>query len=87
MAAQRTTRPWMHNLTANPDVTVQDEAKIYPMRVHEVVDSFARDRIWPLALDAFPQYQQYLDRAAQTGRMIPIFIAEPVESAQNEVTE
>ena len=72
---------WVYNLRANPDVIVQDETNIYTMRVREVVDSAERDRVWPIALEAFPRYQRYLDSAAQAGRVIPVFVAEPVESA------
>ena len=72
---------WVENLRANPDVTLQDETELYTMRVREVVDSAERDRIWPIALAAFPRYQRYLESAAQAGRVIPVFIAEPVGPA------
>lgn len=71
---------WVYNLRADPNVTIQDETKIYTMRVREVVDDSERDRLWPIALEAFPRYQRYLDDASQEGRLIPIFVAEPVES-------
>lgn len=73
---------WAQNLRVNPDVTVQDETKIYTMRVREVVEPAERNRIWPLAVAAFPRYQQYLVSAEQRGRVIPVFVAEPVISAQ-----
>ena len=72
---------WVYNLRANPDVTIQDETEIYTMRVREVTDSVERDRIWPIALEAFPRYHLYEETAGRTGRVIPVFIAEPVESA------
>ena len=71
---------WVYNLRADPNVTIQDETKIYTMRVREVVDSAERDRLWPIALEAFPRYQSYQDNAGKEGRVIPIFVAEPVES-------
>lgn len=69
---------WVHNLRANPDVTLQDGTAIYTMRVREVVDAEERERVWPIALAAFPRYQLYEQNAGQTGRIIPVFIAEPV---------
>ena len=69
---------WVHNLRAHPDVTIQDEVQVYTMRVREVVDSDERERIWPIAVAAFPRYERYLESAGQSGRLIPIFIAESV---------
>ena len=72
---------WVYNLRTHPDVTIQDETKTYTMRVREVVNSVERDRLWAIALEAFPRYQLYQDNAGQVGRVIPVFVAEPVESA------
>jgi F420H(2)-dependent quinone reductase len=72
---------WVNNLRADPNVTIQDETKVYMMRVREVVDPAERARLWPIALEAFPRYQLYEDNAGQAGRVIPVFIAEPIESA------
>ena len=71
---------WVNNLRADPNVTIQDETQVYTMRVREVVGSVERERLWPIALEAFPRYQLYQENASQTGRVIPIFIAEPIES-------
>lgn len=72
---------WVYNLRAHPDVTIQDGTAIYTMRVREIVDAEERDRIWPSAVAAFPRYQFYEESAAQADRVIPVFIAEPVQSA------
>jgi deazaflavin-dependent oxidoreductase (nitroreductase family) len=72
---------WVYNLRADPNVTIQDETSVYTMRVREVVDSSGRARIWAIAVKAFPRYELYLENAEQAGRLIPVFIAEPVESA------
>ena len=69
---------WVYNLRANPNVTIQDETKVYTMRVREVVDLAERDRLWRIALAAFPRYQLYQDNADQEGRVIPVFVAEPI---------
>jgi deazaflavin-dependent oxidoreductase (nitroreductase family) len=71
---------WVNNLRADPNVTIQDETQIYTMRVREVVDPAERGGIWPIALEAFPRYQLYQENASQAVRVIPIFIAEPMES-------
>ncbi len=64
---------WYHNLKAEPDVEIRDEAEVYSMRVREVVDSFERQRLWDIAVEAYPPYQEYQDK---TDRVIPVFIAE-----------
>ena len=71
---------WVNNLRANPEVAIQDETRIYDMRVREVTDSSERDRLWPVAVAAFLHYELYLENAAKPGRVIPVFIAEPIES-------
>ncbi len=43
------------------------------MLVREVVDSAERQRLWDIAVAAFPPYQEYQDK---TDRVIPVFIAE-----------
>ena len=67
---------WYHNLKAEPNVEIRDEAKVYLMRVREVVDSVERQRLWGIAVAAFPPYQEYQDK---TDRVIPVFIAEAIE--------
>ena len=67
---------WVHNLRADPNVEIRDEREIYRMRVREVVDSVERERLWNIAVEAYSPYQEYQDK---TNRIIPIFVAEPVE--------
>ena len=64
---------WYHNLKAEPNVEIRDEAEVYSMRVREVVDSVERQRLWDIAVAAYPPYQEYQDK---TDRVIPVFIAE-----------
>ncbi len=45
------------------------------MKVREVTDSTERIRLWDIAVDAFPPYQEYQEK---TERVIPVFLAEPV---------
>ena len=67
---------WYHNLKADPDVEIRDKREVYTMRVREVVDSVERERLWNIAVEAYPPYQEYQDKA---DRVIPVFVAEPDE--------
>ncbi len=67
---------WYHNLKAEPNVEIRDETKVYSMQVREVVDSAEKKRLWDIAVEAYPPYQEYQDK---TDRVIPVFIAEPAE--------
>ncbi len=64
---------WYHNLKAEPNVEIRDEAEVYSMRVREVVDSVERQRLWDIAVEAYPPYQEYQEK---TDRVIPVFVAE-----------
>src|SRR5437762_13998685 len=66
---------WVHNLRANPKVELRDETVVRPMQVREVKDKAERDRLWTLAVAAFPPYADY---QTKTARQIPVFVAEPV---------
>ena len=65
---------WVLNLRANADVEVRDLAEVHAMRVREVEDGAERERLWALAVEAFPPYAEYQTR---TTRKIPVFLAEP----------
>ncbi|MDE2901152.1 MAG: nitroreductase family deazaflavin-dependent oxidoreductase [Chloroflexota bacterium] len=65
---------WVYNLRANADVEIRDLAEVYSMRVREVEDDAERERLWALAVEAFPPYAEYQTR---TSRKIPVFLAEP----------
>lgn len=65
---------WVHNLRANPQVELRDETVVRPMRVREVKGEAERNRLWELAVAAYPPYAEYQER---TTRRIPIFVAEP----------
>ena len=67
---------WYHNLKAEPNVEIRDEAEVYSMRVREVVDPVEKQRLWDIAVKAYPPYQEYQDK---TDRVIPVFIAEPIK--------
>ncbi len=70
---------WVHNLRADPNVEIRDKTQVYAMRVREVGDPAERQRLWKLAVKAYPPYQEYQDK---TERVIPLFLAEPVAPAR-----
>jgi F420H(2)-dependent quinone reductase len=67
---------WYFNLKADPNVEIRDKTEVYSMRVREVVDPIERQRLWNIAVEAYPPYQEYQDK---TSRIIPVFIAEAIE--------
>ena len=67
---------WYYNLKADPNVEIRDKTEVFTMRVREVVDSTERQRLWAIAVQAYPPYQDYQKK---TERVIPVFVAEPIE--------
>lgn len=65
---------WVYNLRTDPDVELRDATEVQAMRVREVEDAAERARVWALAVEAFPPYEDYRKK---TSRTIPVFIAEP----------
>jgi len=66
---------WYFNLKAQPNVEIRDRTEVYSMRVREVVDPAERQRLWNIAVKAYPPYQEYQDR---TDRIIPVLVAEAI---------
>ena len=64
---------WYFNLKAEPNVEIRDRTEVYSMRVREIVDSEERQRLWDIAVKAYPPYQEYQEK---TERIIPVFVAE-----------
>lgn len=64
---------WVYNLRVDPDVEIRDRQKVQRMRVREV-EAEEKARLWRIAVDAFPPYEEYQQR---TEREIPVFLAEP----------
>ena len=64
---------WYHNFKENSEVEIRDEDKLFDMTVREVSDPKERNKLWKIAVDAYPPYQEYQEK---TERMIPVFIAE-----------
>ena len=64
---------WWHNISANPDVTVQIGKKKMLARA-ESADDEERARLWPLLVDINPDYQAFDE---ETERTIPVVIVRP----------
>ena len=63
---------WYYNLLESPEVEIRDETKIYSMIAREIKDPQERQRLWTLAVKAYPLYQDY---QSKTDRVIPVFLA------------
>ena len=64
---------WYYNLKADPNVEIRDETEVFSVRVREVPEGNERQRLWDIAVAAYPPYQEYQDK---TDRLIPVFITE-----------
>jgi len=66
---------WVHNLRSDPNIELRDRTEVWPMRAREVTDDAERQRLWTLAVAAYPPYADYQQK---TTRKIPVFLASPV---------
>ena len=64
---------WYYNLKADPNVEIRDETEVFSVRAREVSEGSERQRLWGIAVAAYPPYQEYQDK---TDRLIPVFITE-----------
>ena len=64
---------WYYNLKADPNVEIRDETEVISLRAREVPEGSERQRLWDIAVAAYPPYQEYQDK---TDRLIPVFITE-----------
>ena len=65
---------WVYNLRADPKVELRDLAVVQSMKVREVTNVAERERLWKIAVAAYPPYAEY---QTKTTRQIPVFVAEP----------
>ena len=64
---------WYYNLKADPNVEIRDETEVFSVRAREVPEGRERQRLWDIAVAAYPPYQEYQDK---TVRLIPVFVTE-----------
>jgi deazaflavin-dependent oxidoreductase (nitroreductase family) len=65
---------WYFNARANPNVQLNGQ----PNRAEVVEDEGERELLWELADRVFPPFRSYRDRAAVSGRTIPILRLTPI---------
>jgi deazaflavin-dependent oxidoreductase (nitroreductase family) len=65
---------WYHNLTANPDTTVQVGGEKRPVHAR-TASAGERERLWPEVVASYHGYADYQKRSK--GREIPLVILEP----------
>ena len=64
---------WYHNLKSDPNVEIRDRGQVHRMRAREIDDPVEKERLWTIAVKAYPPYQDYQEK---TSRAIPVFLAE-----------
>ena len=64
---------WFHNVRASPEVVLGGKA----FHAAAVDDEAERARLWALADRVFPPYAAYRERAARSGRTIPLVLLSP----------
>jgi deazaflavin-dependent oxidoreductase (nitroreductase family) len=64
---------WYYNLSAHPNVTLQDGPETYEMVAREVTGP-EKEQWWARAVQAYPDYADY---QTKTSRVIPVFVLEP----------
>lgn len=64
---------WYLNLLENPDVTLQDGAKVLDLRARTATPE-EKAQWWPRAVEAWPDYDNY---QASTERDIPVVVFDP----------
>lgn len=68
---------WYANLLADPNVMIQDGPEPQNYRVREVAGE-ERAQWWDRSVAVFAPYAEYEVSASAAGRVIPVFVAEPV---------
>ena len=64
---------WFHNLRAHPDTSVQVRDEVRPVHARVATDA-ERARLWPRALETYPPFAGYQERADEVGRTIPFVV-------------
>ena len=67
---------WYHNLSANPNVTVQVKGDRFPATAR-TAQGAERDELWKVMTAVWPNYDEYTKR---TTRVIPVVLLERVKS-------
>lgn len=65
---------WFHNLQANPDVTIEVDNQVVPVRAKVEASGPERDRLWNDHVAQLPEFGEY---PKKTSRVIPMIVLEP----------
>jgi deazaflavin-dependent oxidoreductase (nitroreductase family) len=65
---------WYHNLIAYPDVEIEVDNHVVPVRAREIKGP-ERDRLWNDHVKQLPEFGEY---PTKTDRVIPMLVLEPV---------
>lgn len=65
---------WYGNITANPQIELQDGTERYDLVAREVQGA-ERDEWWDRCVAAYPPYAEYQEN---TGRQIPVLVCRPL---------
>ena len=80
LIASQTGKPrhpsWYHNLRAHPEVELWARGRGGTYRAREA-EGAERERLWRLATQLYPGYDDYQERADAAGRRIPVIVCEP----------
>ncbi|WP_432558186.1 nitroreductase family deazaflavin-dependent oxidoreductase [Granulicoccus sp. GXG6511] len=68
---------WYHSIKANPEVMIQDGTEASDFVAREISGA-ERDEWWERCVAAYPPYAEYEQKAGNAGRIIPVFVCEPV---------
>src|SRR5829696_1790628 len=71
---------WFHNLRANSEVELWARGRGGRYRAREA-EGEERERLWRLATQLYPGYDDYQRRADAAGRRIPVVVCEPLDPA------
>jgi deazaflavin-dependent oxidoreductase (nitroreductase family) len=69
-----TTPAWVHNVEANPEVTVEARNDVFPATATVIRDGSERERLWDDHVKELPWFGDY---PKQTGRLIPMIRLTP----------